>query len=127
MDRSRTTRQRASLSVFQPPVEAWRGTGATVDADTLLIEAKHELGLRDVEMRVARREVRRLRRARRAGVYRSVVRNAQTPSRVGCAALGSLAFLASLVMLADGLPQAADTLSAAGTFWALAVMLRPSE
>lgn len=100
---------------------------AEVDAVALLIEARRELGLREAETRAARREVRRLRRARRAEMYRRVVRNTQVPFRVGCAVLGTLAFLASVVMFVHGHQQAADTLSAAGAFWALAVMLRPSR
>ncbi|MFD4029984.1 hypothetical protein ACFWVP_05480 [Streptomyces sp. NPDC058637] len=98
-----------------------------VEVGALLIEARRELGLREAETRVARHEVRRLRRARRAEMYHRVVRNTQVPFRVGCAVLGALAFLASAVMFAQGHQQAADTLSAAGAFWALAVMLRPSR
>ncbi|MFE4333788.1 hypothetical protein ACFRQM_31480 [Streptomyces sp. NPDC056831] len=98
-----------------------------VEVGALLIKAKHELDLREAEMRVARREVRRLRRARRAEMYRRIVRNTQVPFRVGCAVLGTLAFFASVVMFAHDHQQAADMLSAAGAFWALAVMLRPSK
>ncbi|MGW0783876.1 hypothetical protein [Streptomyces sp. NPDC002913] len=93
----------------------------------LLIEAKHELELRGAEMRAARRAVRRLRRARRAETYRRVAENGQVPFRAGCAALGTLAFCVSLVLFAHGHQQAADILSSAGAFWALAVMLRPSR
>ncbi|MFI0975515.1 hypothetical protein ACH4SP_00640 [Streptomyces sp. NPDC021093] len=95
-----------------------------VEIDALLAEARHELGRRDAELRTARRELRRLRRARRAETYRRVVRNTQVPFRIGCAVLGTLAFLTGIVMLTQDHPQAADMLSAAGAFWALAVMLR---
>lgn len=98
-----------------------------VEVDALLIKAKHELDLREAERRAARREVRRLRRARRAATYRRIVRNTQVPFRAGCAVLGTLAFFASVVMFALDHQQAADMLSAAGAFWALAVMLRPSN
>lgn len=97
-----------------------------VEDDALLIEAKHELDLREAETRGARREVRRLRRARRAEMYRRVVRHTQVPFRAGCAVLGTLAFFASIVMFAHGHQQATDMLGAAGAFWALAVMLRPA-
>ncbi|MFF5900823.1 hypothetical protein ACFY8O_33535 [Streptomyces argenteolus] len=98
-----------------------------VEYDALLVAARHELALRAAEMRVTRREVRRLRRARRAETHRRVARDAQVPFRAGCVVLGTLAFLASVVMFARGRQQAADMLGAAGAFWALAVMLRPSR
>ncbi|GGW25269.1 hypothetical protein [Streptomyces xantholiticus] len=97
------------------------------EVDALLIKAKHELDLREAQMRVARREVRRLRRVCRATMCRRIVRNTQVPFRVGCAVLGGLAFFASVVLFAHDHQQAADMLSAAGAFWALAVMLRPSK
>ncbi|MEU5656574.1 hypothetical protein ABZ802_13265 [Streptomyces sp. NPDC047737] len=99
---------------------------AAVAYETLLLAARHELALRTADMRVSRRAVRRLRRARRADTYRRVVRDTQVPFRAGCAVLGTLAFVASTVMFARGHQQAADMLSAAGAFWALVVMLGQS-
>lgn len=89
--------------------------------DARLAAARRELARRKAEVRTARRRVRRLRRAR---LRRRPAALAAPVGRAGLAVLGTAAFVAGLLMLVRGDSQAADMLSAAAAFWALAVMLR---
>ncbi|MFF3502189.1 hypothetical protein [Streptomyces sp. NPDC003247] len=106
--------------------------------DALLIAAKDEFDRRAEGKREARREVRRLHRARRAHLRclrrvrraemgRRAAAVARSLSPVGLAGLGTVAFVASIVMFVQGDVQAADMLSAAIGFWALAVALKRAK
>ncbi|MFI0779326.1 hypothetical protein [Streptomyces sp. NPDC021212] len=114
------------------------GDDQSTQLDAHLLAAKDELARRAEEKKETRRAVRCLRRARRAHLRRlRRVRRAEMGRRAaaltrdaspaGLVGLGVVAFGAAIVMFVSGDAQAADMLSAAIGFWALALALKRSK
>lgn len=89
--------------------------------DARIVAAEAELVHRAEQKQEARRALRRLRRARRAAAV------TRTSSPASLAGLGVVTFITAIVMFIKGSAQAADMLSAAVGFWALALAVRRTK
>lgn len=94
-----------------------------VDINTLLIAAERRLACSKKSARVAKDEVRQLRRMERAARRRGVSRMARKTSRVGLALVSTIAFTTSVVLFVQGDDSAADMLSAAAATCGLALAI----
>ncbi|MFC8705788.1 hypothetical protein ACFUIV_26885 [Streptomyces anulatus] len=115
-------------SLPQPHRDDHRG-----QLDRPVLAAEAALAHLTQQKREARRTVRRVRHARRVHLVRlRAARTAELSRRAAAAAsspaalagLGVVVFISAIVMFVQGNAQAADMLSAAVGFWALALAVR---